>query len=217
MMRAAGPPPELGSAAPEAGRFHQSWTGMMIPTLRQARRTDARAIAGLFQMSSGGVADYVWASLAKPSEAPLDVGTRRYARRGVGFSYENCLVADEADTVVGMVNAFPMRAPLAPASESDPILRPYAELELADSLYICGIALHPAYRGLGLGTRLIQAMRERAKAEALTRLSLICFAENRAALRLYERQGFVAIDRRDVVPHPLIHYRGAALLLAAPA
>ena len=216
-MCAAGSPPELGSAAPAAGRFRQSWTGMMIPTLRQARRDDARAIADLFRLSSGGVADYVWKSLAKPGEAPLEVGTRRYAHRGVGFSYENCVVADEAGNVVGMVNAFPMRGPLAPVSETDPVLRPYAELELPDSLYICGIALHPAYRGLGLGTRLIQAMRERAKAEALARLSLICFSENHAALRLYERLGFVAVDRREVVPHPLLQYHGEALLLAVPA
>lgn len=216
-MRAAGPPPELGPAAPLALRFHQSWTGTMIPTLRQARRTDAAAIAELFRLSSGGVADYVWQSLAQPGESLLDVGTRRYAREGVGFSYENCVVADEAGSVVGMVNAFPMRAPLEPPSETDPVLRPYAELELADSLYISGIALHPAYRGLGLGSRFIQAMRERAKAEGLAHLSLICFAENIAALRLYERLGFSAIDRRVVVPHPLIHYGGEALLMAAPA
>lgn len=189
----------------------------MFPMLRRAVRGDAAAIAGLFRLSSGGVADYIWRNLADPGQTPLEVGTRRYERESVGVSYENCLVADHDGTVVGMVNAFAMRGPLDPASEPDPVLRPYAELEAADSLYISGIALMEPYRGQGVGTRMLAAMHERAKAEGLARLSLIAFAENAASVRLYERLGFAAIDRRNVVPHPLIHYRGEALLMVAPA
>lgn len=189
-----------------------------VPELRPARIDDVPTIAELFRMSSGGVADYVWRSLAEPGETPLAVGIRRYSRQGVDFSYENCLVADAGGAVVGMVNAFAVEAPPdAPVAEEDPVLRPYAELEAPDSLYVSGIALLPEWRGAGLGSRMMAAMRARARGLGLPRLSLIAFAENAGSVRLYRRLGFDVVDRRTIVPHPLIRYTGEALLMVAPA
>lgn len=212
----SGGPPER-PAARRSLRYADEGHLTMIPELRRARPDDVPAIAALFRLSSGGVADYVWRSLAAPGEDPLEVGIRRYARRGADFSYENCLVADDDGAVVGMINAFALRASGEPAGEEDPVLRPYAELEAPDSLYVSGIALLPPYRGQGLGTRMMVAMRERARAEGLKQLSLIAFAENAASVRLYERLGYRIVDRRAVVPHPLIQYRGDAVLMVAPA
>jgi ribosomal protein S18 acetylase RimI-like enzyme len=45
------------------------------------------------------------------------------------------------------------------------------------------------------------------------KLSLIVFEQNIEAKRLYERAGFVGKLRCPVVPHPLIHYTGDALLM----
>lgn len=187
----------------------------MIPTIRRAGHDDVPDIAALFRLSSGGVADYIWRTLAEPGETPLDVGIRRYAREGVDFSYENCLVADDAGAVVGMVNAFVLTPADEPAAEDDPVLRPYAELEAPDSLYISGIAVLPPYRGQGLGSRMMLAMHERARAAGLARLSLIAFAANTASVRLYERLGYRIVDRRPIVPHPLIQYDGDAVLMVA--
>ena len=96
------------------------------------------------------------------------------------------------------------------------MLRPYAELEAPGSLYISGIAVAPDWRGQGLGTRLLAAARERARRLRCRALSLICFARNAGARRLYERLGFTVIDRREIVPHPMIHGTGEALLMTAP-
>lgn len=188
----------------------------MIPIIRRARRDDVPDIAALFRLSSGGVADYIWRTLAEPGEAPLDVGIRRYAREGVDFSYENCLVAEESGAVVGMANGFALKASDEPVTEDDPVLRPYAELEAPDSFYISGIAVLPPYRGQGLGSRMMLAMRERARAAGLARLSLIAFAANAASIRLYEGLGYRIVDRRPIVPHPLIQYDGDAVLMVAP-
>ena len=46
-------------------------------------------------------------------------------------------------------------------------------------------------------------------------LSLIVSEQNVSALRWYERLGFREIDRRAVVPHPMIRYTGDALLMTA--
>jgi ribosomal protein S18 acetylase RimI-like enzyme len=183
--------------------------------LRPARREDAPAIAALFLIASDGLARYIWSRIDMPGKTLEEIGAARYAREGVAFSYQNCLVAEHEGRVVGMLHSFAMNPPEAPETESDPVLRPYAELEDYGSLYISGLAVLPAYRGRGLGRRLLLAAHERAKAIGRPRVSLICFEANANAMRLYRSEGYRELDRRAVVPHPDLHYTdGDAVLLA---
>lgn len=184
--------------------------------LRPARRSDSRAIARLFLMSSDGLAEYIWSRFeASDGEVPLDIGARRFARDGVAFSWQNCLVAERGGAIVGMMHAFPMEAPASDAGpESDPVLRPYAELEDAGSLYISGVAVEPPCRRVGVGAALMDAAELRAAMLGLSRVSLICFEANTIALDLYRQRGYREIARRAIVPHPTLHYSdGAAILL----
>ncbi|HJO69770.1 MAG TPA: GNAT family N-acetyltransferase, partial [Rhodospirillales bacterium] len=186
--------------------------------IRSARLEDCADIARLFLISSEGLAEYIWSRIDLPGLSTIEIGARRYAREGTTFSYENCLVADRAGDVLGMVHGFPMEAQSADSDDSpDPVLAPYAELEDIGSFYLSGVALYPQYRGLGIGTRLLDAARDRARALGLERLSLICFERNQQATRLYLRLGYVEIDRRAIVSHPALRYRdGDAVLLVRP-
>lgn len=192
-------------------------------TYRDARKADARDIAELFQISSDGVADYVWSTLTSeyPGLSLIEIGEQRYARDGgkeVAFSYGNCVVAETSDGIVGMMHAYPMPEPDPQDGQpGDPVLQPYAELELSGSLYISGIALRDDFRNRGGGSALLAIAREVARAEGLDRLSLLVFEQNAAALRLYMREGFAEIDRRAVVPHEFIHFTGDVILMAGPA
>jgi ribosomal protein S18 acetylase RimI-like enzyme len=181
-------------------------------TIRPARRDDAGAIAALYRISSDGVADYIWTLLAEPGEDLLEVGRRRYAREGTPFSYQNCTIVEAAGVIVGMLVAFPMHVD-PDEVESDPVLAPYGALEEDESYYVCGVALFPSHRGLGLGTRLMALAEEQAAARGLTKLSLIVFEANQGAKRLYERLGYRETARARIVPHPLIHHTGDALLM----
>ena len=187
---------------------------MCETTIRRARREDCGDIAALFMISSDGLAAYIWGQMDMPGLSLREIGEQRYAREGVAFSYENCLVAERQGSVVGMLHSFPMEPRADGEEETDPVLKPYAELEEPDSLYISAIALYPGYRGLGIGTRLLQAARVRARNLGLTRLSLICFEANEGAMRLYQRHSYRERDRRPLVPHPSLHYdEGDAVLL----
>lgn len=186
--------------------------------LRPAAKTDSEAIAKLFLISSDGLAAYIWSRLAEPGEELAAVGARRYAREGVAFSYQNCLIAECGGKVAGMLHAFPMEQDPGAAPEADPVLRPYSELEDDGSLYVSGVALFPQFRGRGIGTQLMLAAERRACGLGLQRVSLICFEQNTAAMRLYHELGYEEIDRRAIVPHPTLHYAdGDAVLLAKPA
>ena len=82
-------------------------------TIRQATPEDCARISRLFMIASDGIAEYIWSRVEAPGLSLLEIGERRYARRGTAFSYQNCLVAEKDGAVVGMVHSFPMREPAA--------------------------------------------------------------------------------------------------------
>jgi ribosomal protein S18 acetylase RimI-like enzyme len=190
-------------------------------TFRPATREDSHKIAELFRISSGGVAEYVWSTLAPeyPGLTSLEIGTRRYAHDEGAFSYNNCTVAELGGEVIGMLHAFPMEG--QPEQEEagepmDPVLEPYARLDVPGSYYVSGMAVFPEYRGRSLGTRMLEIAREKARQSGCREVSLLVFEQNEGAVRLYERNGFEIIDRAPVVPHESIRYKGEVLLMTAP-
>ena len=194
---------------------------MTTLVVRPARRDESGRIAELFEISSDGVASYVWSTLQAdyPGSPLLEIGRRRYEREKTAFSYQNCLMAEAEGRVLGMLHAYPVAPRTGSEPEPqpiDPVLKPYAELEAPGTLYIAGIAVWPDCRGRGVGTRFLAAARARARDLKLRELSLLCFAGNNGARRLYERAGFVVVDWRPVVPHPMIRHTGDVLLMQAP-
>jgi ribosomal protein S18 acetylase RimI-like enzyme len=202
---------------PLAGILYKMQVGMdqHLPGIefRPAGKADCRAIANLYSISSDGVADYIWTTLAQPGENLLDVGQRRYERENTAFSYQNCTLAVEGSTVAGMLVAFPMviEAPTPP--ETDPVLAPYSRLEVDNSYYICGVAVFPDYRNRGIGSQLMALAETHALQKGFNQLSLIVFEQNVGAKRLYERLGYREVAREAIVPHRLIRYTGDAVLM----
>lgn len=182
--------------------------------IRFARREEAGHIARLFLISSDGLAAYIWSRMDMPGLALEEIGSARYARTGTAFSFENCLVAVRESEVVGMAHAFPMQAETSGAEETDPVLRPYAELEDPGSLYVSGLAVNEPYRRQGLGRELMDCVHGLALRKGLPRISLICFERNETAFDFYRKRGFREVARRPVVPHPTLHYQdGDAVLM----
>lgn len=180
--------------------------------IRTAEKSDCRRIAELYRISSDGVSEYVWTKSAAPGEDILDVGRRRYEREDTPFSYRNCKLVEHDGRVIGMCVAFPMVVD-PDYRESDPVLVPYSLLEEDRSWYVCGMAVDAEWRGRGIGTRLLKEAEADSRRHGLDRLSLVVFEQNVGAKRLYERAGFREVRRAPVVPHPLIHYSGDAVLM----
>ncbi|MCP1498372.1 ribosomal protein S18 acetylase RimI-like enzyme [Pseudomonas migulae] len=188
----------------------------MTVEFRSAQRADAREIARLFQISSEGAADYIWSQLAEPGQDLLDVGASRYARDDVDFSYQNCLIAEADGQVVGMMHSYTMRHDPLAEPTTDPVLAPYADMEIPDTLYISSLALHEGWRNRGLGQQFLAHAHERAQQLGLKGLSLIDYAVNTGARRFYERHGFRIVDTCQITPHPMIRVTGDAYLMQWP-
>ena len=187
--------------------------------LRPATAADARHIAELIAISSDGVALIDWSEQAAASDGltPLDVGTAAYASDEGDYSFRNCTVAEVDGAVAGVLLTFAVAerdlpAPPPPYDGSD-VYAPYRYLEAPDTWYVCGVALYPEYRGRGLGSRLMAQVELEARERGYDRISLVAFEENAGSVRLYERLGYTVINRAPVVPHPMIHVRGDALLM----
>ena len=188
-------------------------------TFRAATRDDSRNIAELFRISSDGVVDYLWMTLAPeyPGLEPVEIGAARYASEEGNFSFTNCLLAEREGEVIGQLCTYPVEASAEDTDEPvDPVLEPYGRLEIPGTLYISSLALFEGFRGMGLGTQMISIARDQARERGLDALSLLVFEQNAGALKLYEREGFREVDRAAVVPHPLINHTGDVILMTTP-
>ena len=61
------------------------------------------------------------------------------------------------------------------------------------------MAVHPAYQGKGLGRRLVQGLQNKIRLHFphILKIELKCFSHNEAALRLYQKTGFVIEGRQQ--------------------
>jgi ribosomal protein S18 acetylase RimI-like enzyme len=189
-------------------------------SLRRASVDDARAVARLMAIAGEGIPMWLWGRAAKTGQDPLFVGTERAARPEANFSYRNAVLAQRAGQTVGMMLGYRLEAPTpdetAGLGDLPEPLRPFAELEarVPGSFYVNALAVFDAYRDSGIGTRLLQAAAGRATALGCPRLSLMVFSQNIGAVRLYERNGYRAIDARPIPPHSCHPYDDRVLLMA---
>ncbi len=180
---------------------------------RPAEKSDCRTVAQLASISSDGVADYIWTQMAEPGQDILDVGEARYRREGVPMSFQNSTLVEVEGQIAGMLLAFPMHIEPDAEPETDPVLAPYSALEEDNSYYIMGVALFPQYRGSGIGSELMAMAESDARDKGFDKLSLVVFEQNSGAHALYLRLGYKERMRASVVPHPLIHFIGEAILM----
>jgi len=108
------------------------------------------------------------------TEPPVDVEAR-----ATSWDLEGTLVAVDGDEILGFVHVQPSR-------------HGFGEL---------GMAVARERRGQGVGSELLAAAIEWARANGLHKLSLGVFAHNATAIALYRKFGFVEEGRR------LKHYR----------
>ena len=75
----------------------------------------------------------------------------------------------------------------------------------ASEVYLDSIAVLPEYRGLGIGKRLLQSMKEIALNEYGKNLGLLVDFENHDAERLYKSVGFERMNVKDFLGHKMWH------------
>lgn len=181
-------------------------------TIREATLSDATALARLFMIASDGLAEYIWRRQCPHSDDFLTVGAENFTATDNSFSYLNCEVASVEDRIIAYAHSYPM-GPDGGSPDPDPAMTAYSELEQPNSLYLEGLAVDPAFRGLGIGQSFMRRLESRARRTNYRATSLLCFEANYRALKLYRSLGYEIADRRPLFPLKELHYDQGDVLL----
>lgn len=200
---------------------------MSAATIRPATPADAPHLVCFVDMASEGLALKIWDSLREPHQVLTEFGRSRAMREEGAFSYVNGHIAEIDGAVAGGLVGYviqpdhdvSVRMPdPAEATKVPAFLHPMIELETlaADHWYINIIATYPEFRGQGVGAALLAHADGLGRAAGAAGMALIVDADNRAALRAYERAGYAETARRPLAPFPMRPNGGHWLLMTKP-
>lgn len=171
--------------------------------VRAATRQDAAAMSELVNIAGEGMPLYLWTGMAEDGQSPWQIGRERAMRESGGFSYRNTTVFEKAGKAAGALIGYPLDPEPHPDSTRDlpPMFVPLQELEdlAAGSWYVNVLAAYPEFRGMGVGTRLLEEADKHAADAGSDGLSIIVSDANTGARKLYERQGYVEAASRPMV------------------
>lgn len=186
---------------------------------RKGRFEDCHRIAELDDMASGGAIDYLFHDLL-PGLTPVQIVAKNFEQDEYPYTYRSAIVAQHRDKVVGFALSYPaefhtiseeMRRYFPPerlAHFSD-----FFSTRIEGSLYLDGLGVAPDFQRYGIGSRLIDLTMDKARSEGYPALSLISFADNTQAIKLYERCGFQIIKPIELQPHERIPHQGGCVLM----
>ena len=190
----------------------------MAIAIRPAREDDIPFMARFAIAAFDGYAAVMYEG-AVPGQSVQQAMEQRFRRRGTTASFANSRIAEDSGVIVGGLHAFPMDGfaddpedPLIP-EERYPVFAPFEPLHAPGSYYVNALAVDSAQRGKGIGRHLMAHAEAEALARGFSTMSLHVFAENRAAVGLYEALGYAEVGRAPLVPHPSLKYGGDLLFL----
>lgn len=166
---------------------------------RKADLADLKDMLPLAKLTVPGFVEHLWSRLAEDGETVDDFGRRAQE----AFIKEGqTIVAELEGRVAAMLISYPMaEAPNPHVPGMDEMLKPMMTLfsKAAGTWYLHGIAAYPEFAGRGLGSRLIEVAERQGRLQGKPRTSLLVIDTNLAAIRLYERRGYVVTATQPVV------------------
>ena len=186
---------------------------------REGRFEDCDRIAELDDMASGGAIDYLFHDLI-PGLTPVQIVAKNFERDEYPYTYKSAIVAQYNDQVIG----FALSYPAAYHTVSEEMRRYFPSERLAHfndffssrvegSYYLDGLGVDPVFQRRGIGRRLINLTKMKAGEKGYPSLSLITFADNVEAVKLYERCGFQTVKPVELNSHARIPHQGGCLLM----
>ena len=186
-------------------------------SLRPARPGDAAVVAELMVEAGGGLFEFLLEEVL-PEMSPAEVLALAVAGNEDPCSYRNVLVAEAEGQVIAMINAYPVDLLKAEPRELVPKDR-LAHIAALDqvvdwgSFFVSSVAVAASHRRSGIARHLLARVVAAAERRGFERISLQVWADNAAARRLYESEGFAIQDRARIAPHPRLPSAGESLLM----
>jgi ribosomal protein S18 acetylase RimI-like enzyme len=167
---------------------------------RQARKKDCKKLGLLTSIAGDGLLEYMLDGVV-PGMSAVEVAAYDLADNKGPKSYRNVIVAEAKNKVKGMAFSYHSRhhcidqdlRDLIPWERLQP-LQPLFSARVEDSLYLDTLAVDEDLRGQGVGGKLIDLTKQKARENEFNSLSLIVSAENESAMSVYRKLGFKGVQ-----------------------
>jgi ribosomal protein S18 acetylase RimI-like enzyme len=186
---------------------------------RAATIEDAVEIAELTNIAADGLTEFLFADLVPDATTTEILRLLVEHEEGV-LSYRKTEVAECDGEVVGIACTYPAAEHrITPGLEQfyhrDRLeaLHDFYTSRVEGSLYLNTLAVQVNFRDRGIGSSLIDRAKQKAQKQGFSSLSLIVWANNFKAIRLYQRHGFAAVKSIKISPHPLLKQQGGCILM----
>ena len=188
---------------------------------RIGKEEDSYKIAEGIELASGGIVNFLFHGLLG-EYTPAQVMENLLRKKSNNDSYENAIVAEFEGNIIGIVYSYP--AKFHGISEETRSYFPHDRLVfLADffnsrvenSWFLDSIYVDEKFRGEGIGSKLIELTKLKAKENGFNQLSLMVMADNLPARITYERNHFKEVKYVDIKEHKLIPHKGGVYLLVS--
>jgi len=187
-------------------------------SIRRAAEDDSPSLAAVELLTAPEFATFLLEGMFGDASVGA-ILSWRYRQGGVD-STDWSWVAEEGGEVVGAMGAYPVALSRAEqgtdtgeADERNAHFLPLRALMRDDAFHIArlGVLMHARRRGVARG--LVNAAETAARDAELSLLTLIVWADNSAALKLYEALDFAPMGSAEIPPHPRLERDGEMLLL----
>lgn len=193
---------------------------MMI--YRAATREDAGAIARGIEQASDGLVAFLLHDLAGDC-SPADLLRTEVERADTVDSYCNTDVVTENGQIIAIAVSLPASEPKISADMENAIapdrlnvVRELYQNLVEGSWLLDTLWVDASFRRQGIGSRLIDQTKAKAREKGFPSLSLATWADNDRAIRLYKRQGFQPVKIVEIPPHPQLPHSQGFLLMNYP-
>ena len=186
---------------------------------RPAEKDDSSRIAELINIASDGVVEHLFHDLV-PEMTSVQIITYNLEQDNYPYSYQSALVATDGSNVIGMALSYPssyhkitdeMRN-FFPNERLEQLSDFYSAC-VPDSWFLDALGVDESYRKRGIGKRLVELTKEKAKENGYESLSLIAFTDNSPALGLYKVLGFHVVQEVNLKGNEFIPHHDGCLLL----
>ena len=188
---------------------------------RKGKLEDCAKIAEGIDRASGGIVEFLFHGLLGNFTAAQIMAD--YLRDETGYdSFDNAIIAEYQGEIIGIVYSYPAKFHEISAEtrsyfprERLEFLAEFFNSRVENSLFLDSIYVDEQFRGAGIGSKLIELTKEKAKEQGYKQLSLMVMSGNTTARRAYERNDFKVVKHIDVKEHELIPNKGGIYLLVS--
>ncbi len=172
-----------------------------VVTIRRAERRDAAELAILVDLSSHGLASWLWygAVLGGTAQTALEHGRNQMRDDDDRAGWKNAGLAQLDGEIAGVVIGHAVEPSFADEEAPHPVFEPILTLQqqAIGHWFIDSVGVYQHHRGCGIGRQLVDYELARAAGRPV---SLITESDNDVALGLYKSCGFEEIARQPSVP-----------------